>query len=127
MRKSQSIQSNDGTTDFFIRRGIRAGSIDVRPQASNVPEEATKTASRTGRTTGISATVTFNATATRYWRKLLISHHKHVLMRGRVITHQACPLPRSTTEGCRICEGYEVFGPQKKNVGNSQGSSPNRP
>src|SRR3954466_1448006 len=41
-------------------------------------------------------------------------------MRGRVITHQACPLPRSATEGRRICEGYEVLSPQKKNVGNGQ-------
>jgi len=42
MRKSQSTQQHDETADFLIRQGIRARSTDVRPQASNVPEEATK-------------------------------------------------------------------------------------
>src|SRR3954465_7040793 len=46
IRKSQSNQPHDGTADFFIRRWIRARLIEVRPQTSNVPEEATKTASR---------------------------------------------------------------------------------
>src|SRR5215210_5176316 len=46
MRKSQPNQSHDGTADFLIRRGVRARSIDVRPQDSNVPEEATNTTSR---------------------------------------------------------------------------------
>ena len=42
----RSIEVTEVTADFLIRQGIRARSIEVRPQASNAPEEAIKTASR---------------------------------------------------------------------------------
>ena len=46
VRKVQSNQTYGGASGFLIRRGIRARSIGVRPQDSNVQEEVTKTTLR---------------------------------------------------------------------------------
>src|SRR3954452_14285823 len=55
-------------SEFRIKRRIRARPIDVRSQASNVPEEMTKNGFATRRTTGIALMITYTAVEVRYWR-----------------------------------------------------------